>query len=125
MKKVSCLIVDDEPMAISLIEEYVNKTPFLELKGKCLNALQAMEIINNHQIDLLFLDIQIPDLNNIDFSKILKNGPRIILTTPFQEYAFIGFRADALDCLIKPISYEKFLKASNKAKDWLQLKYDF
>ncbi len=123
-KKINCLIVDDEPLALALIEGYVNKTPFLELKGKCSNAFEAMEIMNTHQIDLLFLDIQMPDLNGIEFSRTIKNGPRIIFTTAFQEYALVGFKVNALDYLLKPISYEEFLKASNKALEWFQLKSD-
>jgi DNA-binding LytR/AlgR family response regulator len=124
IKKINCLIVDDEPLALALIENYVNKTPFLELKGRCSNAFEAMELMNTHQIDLLFLDIQMPDLNGIEFSRTLKNGPRIIFTTAFQEHALVGFKVNALDYLLKPISYEEFLNASNKALEWFQLKTD-
>lgn len=115
MKKLSCLVVDNELSSLKLIGDYINMTPFLELKGKCENAFDAIQMIADHKIDIVFLNIQIPDLNNKDFSKILKEGPRIILTTSIPAYAFIGFRVNALDCLIKPIMYEKFLKAASKA----------
>ncbi len=120
MKKLTCLIVDHELSALELLEEYVNDTPFFELIGKCSNALEAIEIMNSYQIDLLFLDIHLPDLNNKDFSRMLKNGPRIILTTILRQYAFVGFRANALDYIVKPISYEMFFKVSYKAKGWFQ-----
>mgnify|MGYP001548200762 CR=1 FL=1 len=122
MKKINCLIVDDEPSALHLIEGYVNKTPFLELKGKCSNAFEAMELMNSNSIDLLFLDIQMPDLNGIEFSRTLTNGPKIILTTALEKYALEGFRIDALDYLLKPFNYEEFLKAANKAKEWFKSK---
>ncbi|MCW3084420.1 MAG: two component transcriptional regulator, LytTR family [Bacteroidetes bacterium] len=122
MKKINCLIVDDEPPALHLIKGYVNKTPFLELKGKCANAFEAMELMNSNSIDLLFLDIQMPDLNGIEFSRTLTNGPKIILTTAFEKYALEGFRIDALDYLLKPFNYEEFLKAANKAKEWFRTK---
>lgn len=119
MKKITCLIVDDEPPALQLIKEYVDKTPFLELEGTCSNAFEAMELMDKTRVDLLFLDIQMPDLNGIEFSRTLKNGPHIIFTTAFEKYALEGFRVDALDYLLKPFNYEEFLKAANKAKKWL------
>ena len=118
MKKISCLIVDDEPLALKLVEGYVNKTPFLELKGTCASAIEAMGFLENEAIDLLFLDIQMPDLNGIEFSKMLKKGPRVIFTTAFEQYALQGYKVDALDYLLKPFNYEEFLKAALKAKDW-------
>lgn len=122
MKKLSCLIIDDEPLALSIIEGYVNKTPFLELKGKCSSAFEAMELMNAGPVDLLFLDIQMPDLDGMEFSRTLKNGPRIIFTTAFQEYAVSGFKVDAVDYLLKPVNYEEFLHAANKAKEWYQVR---
>ena len=115
MKKLNCLVVDNERAYLKLIGDYIRFTSFLELKGKCSTVSDAMQIIADHQIDLVFLNIHMTDLNNKDFSKILKGGPRIILTTSMPAYAFIGFRGNALDCLIKPIVYEKFLRASSKA----------
>lgn len=115
MKKLNCLVVDNERAYLKLIGDYIRFTSFLELKGKCSTVFEAMEILADNQIDLVFMNIQMPDLNNKDFSKILKGEARIILTASKPEYAFIGFRANALDCLIKPIVYEKFLQAASKA----------
>ncbi len=119
--KLNCLIVDDEPLALDLLENYVNKTPFLNLAGRCENAFQAMERIRQNDIDLLFLDIQMPDLNGIEFSKTLGERPKVIFTTAFDQYAVEGFRVDALDYLLKPISYSEFLQAANKAMRWFEL----
>ncbi len=114
MKKINCLIIDDEPFALELIEGYVKKTPFLELRGKCLSAFDAMKIISDETIDLVFLDIQMPDLTGIDFSKTLSATTKIIFTTAFKEYAFEGFKVAAVDYLLKPFNYPEFLKAANK-----------
>lgn len=119
--KISCLIVDDEPMALSLIESYVLKTPFLELKGKCRSAFEALEKIHETPIDLLFLDIQMPQLNGIELSKTLSKNTKVIFTTAFDQYALEGFKVDALDYLLKPFNFEEFYKASSKAKDWFAL----
>lgn len=119
--KLNCLIVDDEPLALDLLENYVNKTPFLNLAGRCENAFQAMERVRQNDIDLLFLDIQMPDLNGIEFSKTLGERPKVIFTTAFDQYAVEGFRVDALDYLLKPISYSEFLQAANKAMRWFEL----
>ncbi len=121
MKKVRCIIVDDEPLALDLLESYVKRTPFLELVGRCANAFEAMEVIENQSVELLFLDIQMPDLNGVQFSRTLKPGLKVIFTTAFEHYALEGFKVDALDYLLKPFNYEEFLKAANKAKDWFQL----
>lgn len=117
MEKLNCIIVDDEPLALDLIESYVNKTPFLYLKGKCLNAFEAMNILNSEKIDLIFLDIQMPDMNGIDFSKTISPETKIIFTTAFKEYAFDGFKVNAIDYLLKPFNYSEFLKAANKAAE--------
>jgi DNA-binding LytR/AlgR family response regulator len=119
MKKIKCLIIDDEPFALELIEGYIKKTPFLELKGKCLNAFEALTIMNAEKIDLVFLDIQMPDLNGIDFSMTLSPATKIIFTTAFRNYAFEGFKVDAVDYLLKPFNYNEFLKAANKAMERL------
>jgi two-component system response regulator LytT len=117
MRKISCLIVDDEPLALDLVEGYVNKTPFLELKGKCLNAFEAMKIMNEEKVDLVFLDIQMPDMNGISFSQTLSPDIKIIFTTAFKDYAFEGFKVNAIDYLLKPFNYQEFLKAANKAAE--------
>lgn len=121
MKKISCIIVDDEPLALELVEGYVKKTPFLDLKGKCLSAFEAMHILNSEKIDLIFLDIQMPDMNGIDFSKTLSSETKVIFTTAFKDYAIEGFRVDAVDFLLKPFNYPEFLKAANKAMERLSL----
>lgn len=115
-----CLLVDDEPLALELLEGYVAKTPSLTLSGKCSSAFQAMEFLDKNEVDLLFLDIQMPGLSGLEFSKSLMNGPRVIFTTAFEQYALDGFRVDALDYLLKPISYPEFLISVNKARRWFE-----
>ncbi len=122
MNKIKCLVVDDEPLALDLIESYVNRTPFLELAGRCASAFEAMEQLNTQAIDLIFLDIQMPDLSGIEFSRTLVDGPRVIFTTAFEEYALEGFKVDAVDYLLKPFNYEEFLRAATKAKSYIQMK---
>ncbi|WP_308992787.1 LytTR family DNA-binding domain-containing protein [Mariniflexile litorale] len=119
--KITCVIVDDEPMALNLVESYVEKTPFLELKKKCSSAIEAMEFIKNEPVDLLFLDIQMPDLTGLEFSKMLPKDTRIIFTTAFDQYALEGFKVEALDYLLKPFDYAEFLAAANKASTWFRL----
>ncbi|MCB4800046.1 LytR/AlgR family response regulator transcription factor [Neotamlana laminarinivorans] len=119
--KISCIVVDDEPMALNLVESYVEKTPFLELKGKFSNAIEAMDFIKENPVDLLFLDIQMPDLTGVEFSKMLPKGTRVIFTTAFNEYALEGFKVDAIDYLLKPFDYAEFLTAANKAQQWFNL----
>ena len=119
--KISCVIVDDEPMALNLVESYVEKTPFLVLKNKCSSAIEAMEFIKNDPVDLLFLDIQMPDLTGIEFSKMLPKETRVIFTTAFDQYALEGFKVEALDYLLKPFDYAEFLAAANKANTWFEL----
>lgn len=125
---LNCLIVDDEPLALDLLENYVGRTPFLQLAGRAGSALEALEYIEragdgtHEEIHLLFLDIQMPQLNGIEFSRLLSergNGQtKVIFTTAFGEYALEGFRVDALDYLLKPISYTEFLRAAMKAQEW-------
>ena len=119
--KINCVIVDDEPMALNLVESYVEKTPFLVLKKKCHSAIEAMEFIKNEPVDLLFLDIQMPDLTGIEFSKMLPKETRVIFTTAFDQYALEGFKVEALDYLLKPFDYAEFLAAANKARTWFEL----
>lgn len=121
MAKISCLIVDDEPLALDLLERYVLKTPFLEYKHRCSSAIEALEILNKQPIDLIFLDIQMPELTGIEFSRVIGKDTKIIFTTAFNEYAIEGFKVNALDYLLKPFNYEEFLKAANKAKEWFEL----
>ena len=119
--KLKCAIVDDEPLALGLLESYVEKTPFLELTGKYSSAVQAMKELPEKQTDLLFLDIQMPELNGLEFSKMVDSHTRIIFTTAFEQYAIDGYKVNALDYLLKPISYTDFLQAANKAVRWFEL----
>ena len=112
--KIKCLIIDDEPLAQKGITEYVNDVEFLELNGVFENALKAIDVIHQKKIDLIFLDIQMPQLLGTDFMHSLINPPKVIFTTAFRKYAVDGFELDAVDYLLKPISFERFLKAVNK-----------
>jgi DNA-binding LytR/AlgR family response regulator len=120
--KLSCLIVDDEPAARKLLEEYIGDTDFLELKGKAENPLKAKALLNENKIDLLFLDINMPKMNGIEFLKSDAGLPLTILTTAYTEYAIAGFELSVLDYLVKPFSFERFLKACIKAKEYHELK---
>ena len=118
---IKCAIVDDEPLAVELLASYVEKIPFLELCGKYNNATDALHGIGESPVDLLFLDIQMPELNGLELTKMLPENTRIVFTTAFNQYAVDGFRVNALDYLLKPISYVDFLEACNKAMQWFQL----
>lgn len=118
---LNCAIVDDEPLALGLLESYVNKTPFLQLVGKYSSAVQAMNELPEKHIDLLFLDIQMPELTGLEFSKMVDFKTRIVFTTAFGQYAIDGYKVNALDYLLKPISYVDFLQAANKAVQWFEL----
>lgn len=113
---MTCLIVDDEPLAQDVIEHHLGKIDFLSLKGKCSNAFEALVKINSEQIDVLFLDIKMPEMSGIEFIKSIKQVPKIILTTAFSDYALEGYELEIVDYLLKPISFERFLKAVNKLK---------
>ncbi len=113
-RPISCIAVDDEPPALKLIEKYINSVPLLDLKGTCGNAVDALTLLQHNSIDLLFLDIQMPQILGTDFMRSLRNPPRVIFTTAFRKFAVEGFDLDAVDYLLKPISFERFLKAVNK-----------
>jgi len=121
MATIRCAVIDDEPLALGLIASYVKKTPFLELVGSYSSAIQAMNELSNHPADLLFLDIQMPELNGLDFSRMVPPQTRIVFTTAFDQYAIDGYRVNALDYLLKPISYPYFLQAAQKAQEWFTL----
>ncbi len=120
--KIKCLIVDDEQYARKLLEDYVKRIPDLELAGQCRNSMEAMQKMNQQHIDLLFLDIQMPDLTGIDFLRTLSSKPLVILTTAYQEYALDGYELDVTDYMLKPISFERFLKGVNRAIEQILLK---
>ena len=113
MKK-TCLIVDDEPPALKVLESYIGQLHTLELGGKCSNAFEAMQILNQRNIDILFLDIKMPQLLGTEFLRSLRNPPKVIFTTAYREYAVEAFELEAVDYLLKPISLERFVKAVNK-----------
>ena len=118
---INVIIVDDEPLAQDVLETYIQKIPELNLIEKCSNALEANEALKNHDIDLMFLDIQMPQLTGVDFLKTLSHPPLVIFTTAYPNYAIEGFELNALDYLLKPISLERFMKAVNKAEEQLEL----
>ncbi len=115
------IIVDDEPLALDVLETYVSNMPNLELVSRCNNAFEANEALKNDAIDLMFLDIQMPQLTGIDFLKTLKTPPMVIFTTAYQQYAVEGFELNAIDYLLKPISMDRFMKAVNKATEQYEL----
>ncbi|MBK6344929.1 MAG: response regulator transcription factor [Bacteroidales bacterium] len=121
MQKISCILVDDEPLALDLLERYVIKTPFLDCRSRCSSALEAMEIISKHPVDLIFLDIQMPQLSGIELSRIIDKNTRIVFTTAFNEYALDGFKVNALDYLLKPFNFEEYSRAVNRAREWFDL----
>jgi DNA-binding LytR/AlgR family response regulator len=121
--KIRCIAIDDEPLALEQISSYIEKTPFLESVALCQSAYEAMEYLTDNEIDLMFVDINMPDINGMDFVKSLKKCPQVVFTTAYSEYAIEGFQVDALDYILKPISYAGFLKAANKAKTWFDLNH--
>ncbi|HNP17549.1 MAG TPA: LytTR family DNA-binding domain-containing protein [Fulvivirga sp.] len=112
--KLKCIIVDDEPLAIEIIESYCDRLEDIEVIATCTNALKAFEIVQQQQVDLIFLDIQMPKLTGIDFIKTLTNPPKIILTTAYRDYALESYELEVVDYLLKPISFERFLVALQK-----------
>lgn len=118
MKPISCIITDDEPMARKGLQGYVQKVPFLQLAGVCEDALQLNALLQQQSVDLLFLDIEMPYLSGIELLRSLSDPPKVILTTAYENYALQGYELDVLDYLLKPISFERFLRAANKAADY-------
>ncbi|NOQ23972.1 MAG: response regulator [Bacteroidales bacterium] len=112
--KIKCIAIDDEPLALDIISDYVARIPFLELLNTYRNALLALEFIQNNQVDLIFLDINMPEINGIDFFKSLNTKPKVIFTTAYSEFAVESYELNATDYLLKPIEFERFLKAVNK-----------
>ena len=118
---IKCAIIDDEPLAVELLVSYVKKIPFMQLDGKYSNAVDAMKGIAETPVDVVFLDIQMPELNGLELSRMLPEATRVVFTTAFEQYALDGYRINALDYLLKPISYTEFLEACNKALQWFKL----
>jgi len=118
---IRCLAIDDEPLAVKKIAGYIQKVPFLELVAQCRSAFEAMSIMDKNDVQLLFIDINMPDINGMDFVKSLTNKPYVVFTTAYSEYAVEGFQVDAIDYLLKPITFSNFLKAANKVKNLIEL----
>ncbi len=119
---MKCLIVDDEPLALDVLESHLNSHPELELVGRCTNAIEAAEVLRKNAVDLIFIDIQMPEVTGIDFVKSLENPPLLVFTTAYAEYALEGFELNAIDYLLKPISKDRFDRAVAKAVEYFQLK---
>jgi DNA-binding LytR/AlgR family response regulator len=122
MESIKCAIVDDEPFARKGLQGYIGKIPFLELKGVCENALELNSLLRQESLDLLFLDIEMPYMTGIDFLKNISPASKVIFTTAYEKYALQGFELEVLDYLLKPISFERFIKAANKASDYFRLR---
>jgi DNA-binding LytR/AlgR family response regulator len=120
MMKLKCMIVDDEALALDILENYILRLDNLELVARCQNAIEAFNVLQNKKIDLIFLDIQMPKLTGIDFLKNLSSPPKIILTTAYRDYALEGYELNVLDYLLKPISFERFFKSINKVWEMSQ-----
>lgn len=120
MEKISCMIVEDEPLAAEILQDYISQVPFLELICVCNDALFALEKLQTHTIDLLFLDIHLPRLRGLDFLRTIKSPPKVIITTAYREYALDGYELNVVDYLLKPISFSRFLTAVNKVKERAQ-----
>src|SRR4051812_22455656 len=119
---ISCIIIDDEPLARKGIKEYVNDTAFLQLAGEFENPLKAVELINKGMVQLIFLDIQMPKITGLEFVKSMQHAPPVIFTTAYPQHALEGFELNALDYLVKPVSFERFLKAALKAKEYYEVR---
>jgi len=120
--KINCIIVDDEPLARKGLKEYINDVDFLNLVGEFDNAVKATDILSKENVLLLFLDIQMPKITGLDFFRSLKQAPPVIFTTAYPQYALEGFDVNALDYLVKPISFDRFLKAALKAKEYYEIR---
>jgi two-component system, LytTR family, response regulator len=118
---LTCFVIDDEPLALGLLESYVSKTPFLKLTGKFSSAVAAIDAVQNITPDLMFLDIQMAELSGMEFARLVPEKTKIIFTTAFQQYALESYKVSALDYLLKPFSYPEFLQAANKALHWHQM----
>lgn len=118
---ITAIAIDDEPLALQLVTGYIEKTPGLQLTGRFDNPLDAMEFLSREAVDLIFVDIQMPDLTGLEFTRSLVKGPKVIFTTAFEKYALEGFRLDVVDYLLKPFSYEEFLKSVQKVQKLIRL----
>lgn len=122
MRDLRCIVVDDEPLAVKMLENFISKTPGLVLEASFTDSVKALAAISSKAPDLVFLDIQMPDLDGMELSRLIHEPTRIIFTTAFKQYAFESYEVSALDFLLKPIRYQKFLEATEKAKHWFEMK---
>ena len=122
MNELACIIVDDEELARVLLENYISRLPYLKLVGKCSNPIEALQFLQDQTIDLIFLDIQMPEMIGTDFLKSLSQKPMVVFTTAYTEYALESYELNVIDYLLKPFPFERFLKAVNKASDLSKLK---
>lgn len=123
---LNCIAVDDEPLALGLVCAFIEQTPFLNLIGRFSSAVEALKVIHDQKVDLIYLDIQMPDLNGIELARVLDHGniankPRIVFTTAYNQFALEGYKVDALDYLLKPFNYEEFLRTAHKAMAYAEL----
>ena len=119
---MTAIAIDDEPIALDVVRSHAAKVPFLDLQATFTNAFAAMDYLRQHPVDLLFLDIKMPDISGIEFFRSLSKKPLVVFTTAYSEHAVAGFELDAVDYLLKPFSLPRFLKACNKAQEWLELR---
>lgn len=120
MQKMSCIIVEDEPLAAEVLEDYISQVPSLDLVAKCEDAIYALDVLQQKPVDLIFLDIHMPKLKGLDFIRSLDNPPKIILTTAYQDYALQGYELNVVDYLLKPIEFSRFVMAVNKARQQME-----
>ena len=118
---IRCLAIDDEPLALQQIAAYINKVPFLELAAQCHSALEARQFLSDERVDAIFCDINMPDLNGMDFVKSLTAPPLVVFTTAYSEYAIEGFKVNAVDYLLKPFGMQEFMRAANRLQERLSI----
>jgi DNA-binding LytR/AlgR family response regulator len=120
MQKMTCLVVEDEPLAAEVMQDYIGQVPFLQLAHSCTNAIDALEVLQGTHIDLIFLDIHLPKLRGTDFIKTLDHPPKIIITSAYHDYALQGYELNVVDYLLKPVEFTRFVTAVNKARQQVQ-----